>query len=647
MARSRGRHSIRNRLFWLFLCSTMVLLIVVSFMYYQKTTQIIHGKISDLAEKNISQTVGLFDLLLEGYDSVSKSLNSNTELLRLLAERDAEHNSVADSSMERSITNILGAAFYSRDDIVGIHVITNGGNIYTFERRFAGLTNTGYASTDWFRSINEAKGAMVWLGLSNGSLINIMQQDQVFVFGRVLYDLDKYKPIGIVLIETDPEPIKAALSNVTISPNSRVYIVDKNNHIVASTQPDGQHAPSFDGLPRPLEGEIVVDNQTDQLIVSAKAAVAEWTVFGLTPKADMNAELEQARLYLLFVIVAVILLSILLASLISRNLSSPLKLLIREMKQVELGNFRASVKVNSFDEINSLVASFNRMVQRMDELIEGITLASISEKNAQLQALQSQVNPHFLFNTLDMIYWMLDERENDQLCEVILALSHMFRYSSDWEEASRTTLSQELEQMTHYLTIIETRLDGRVQTEIDIGSEWNTVILPKMTLQPIIENAVKSGLEPLSRPGMLRVYAEADEAVRELRIVVADNGVGMEDSTLIELQGLLGGSGSDHPASLQGWETSIGERASAESGDNRTANNLQTDEAELEAASSSDGARTRKGIGLPNVHRRIQLMYGEPYGLRIDSKLGEGTTVKIVLPLPAVGEPDEGYSECD
>lgn len=606
MARFRGRHSIHNRLFLLFLSSMMTLIILVTFLYYQKTTEIMHSKISDMAEKNISQTVGLFDLLLEGYDSITKSLNSNYELLRLLEERDKEGDPAIRVINERTITNILGAVYYSRDDIVGIHVITNGGKVYSYEKQFAGVIDIDYNSSEWFQKLNKSSGEMIWLGLTKGSLLNSFQQDSVFVFGRKLYDLTNYKPIGIVLIETNPEPIMSALSNVTISPNSRVYIVDKNNQVIASTVREQEQVNgnpiSFSGLPRPYKDEIIVDNQTDQLIVAAKAALASWTVFGMTPKEDISAELAQTRLYLLFVIIAVILLSTLLASLISRNISSPLKLLIREMKQVELGNFNGAVNVKSFDEINSLVSSFNRMVKRMDELIETITLSSISEKNAELQALQSQVNPHFLYNTLDMIYWMLDERENDRLGRVILSLSHMFRYSSDWEEASKTTLRQELDQMRHYMTIIESRLEGRVETNIEVDREWLETAMPKMTLQPIIENAVKRGLEPLEQRGILHVYTETDEATDELRIIIADNGIGMEESTLIQLRELL-----------------------------------RQPEARKGSSMTSDASigRERRGIGLPNVHRRIMLMYGERYGLRIDSMIGEGTTVTIVVPLPS------------
>lgn len=589
----------------------LVLVLIVSFLYYQKTTQIIHNKINDLAQKNISQTVGLFDLLLQGYDSITKSLNSNNEMIRLIEERDSNPDVTTSIFNERTITNILGAIYYSRDDIVGIHVVTNAGKNYNYERGFDSVIDANYSSAEWYKKLQDSTGEMVWLGLVQGSVINQFQRDPMFVFGRKLFDLTDHRVIGVMLIETNPQPILAALSNVTISPNSRVYIVDQDNRLIATTAEDKKNSPSFNGLPRPYKNEIIVDDQTDQLIVAANAKMSNWTVFGLTPKGDINAEIVKTREYLYVVIIVLIILSTALASLISQNIASPLKLLIREMKQVEMGNFKGSVTVRSFEEINSLVSSFNRMVNRMDELIERITLSSMSEKNAELHALQSQVNPHFLYNTLDMIYWMLDERENDRLGKVILALSHMFRYSSDWQEASKTTLQQELDQMRHYMTIIENRLEGRVRTEIQIDTEWLDVTLPKMTLQPIIENAVKYGLEPKREPGVLRVFTQVHE--QELHIIISDNGVGIEQDLLRQMQEKL-----EEDARM------IGDRFSYK---DDTANKSQL---------VQDG-KTRRGIGLTNVHRRIALMFGDAYGLRIESKQEVGTTVIIAMPLPRKG----------
>ncbi|GAB6990091.1 sensor histidine kinase [Paenibacillus pini] len=589
----RGFRSIRSRLFLLFLCCMCSMVILVSLLYYNLTLSIIHTKIKDIAEKNISQTAGLFNLLLEGYNSVTKSLNSNFELARLLQESIS--NPAVAVMNERMITNIIGAAYYSRNEIEGIHIITNSGKVYSYEKRFAGVIDINYTHTEWYRKLQASSGNMVWLGLYSKSPLNTMQEDTVFVFGRRLYDLTDHKPIGILIIETDPAPIMGALSNASISPNSRVYITGNMNKVIATTDMQKDKGPDFSLLLKPTTEEpIIVEYYTDQLVVAAKTAMADWTIYGLTPMQDISAEIVQTRQYLVIVVLFVVILSTILASIISRNIASPLKLLIREMKKMERGNFNGSVNVKSFEEINMLVSSFNRMVHRMDELIERIKLSSVSEKNAQLHALQSQVNPHFLYNTLDMIYWMLDEKGNERLSHVVLSLSQMFRYSSNWEEASLTTLRQELEQIRHYLTIIENRLLDRVHTNIQVEEHFLDVILPKMTIQPIIENAVKYGLEPLDRPGTLHVYTQFEKG--KLYIRIEDNGEGMDDNKL-ELVN----------RSLRDF----------------TSMNIGSKEQSL-----------RRSIGLQNVDSRIMLMFGEDYGITVESKQGIGTTVTVAIPAP-------------
>ncbi|MGG3743096.1 sensor histidine kinase [Paenibacillus chibensis] len=594
----RRFRSIRNRLFLLFMGCMTGILILVSVLYYNRTLAIIHSKVSDIAEKNISQTAGLFNLMLQGYNSLSKSLNSNYELTRLLQETAS--NPAVGVINERTITNIIGAAYYSRSEVVGIHILSKDGKVYSYERQFAGVIDNNYAQTEWYKKLGESSGNMVWLGLYPGSPINTMQQqEKVFVFGRKLYDLTNHKEIGILVIETNPSPIMEALSNVSISPGTRVYILGEDHKIIASSEKKGAKRPELDKLPAPSpDDNIVVDNTSDQLIIGANTSIAGWTIYGLTPKKDIRAEVYQTTKFLLIVVLVLIILSTVLASIVSRNIASPLKLLIREMKKVEMGNFSGSVNVNSFDEINSLVSSFNRMVHRMDELIETIKISTVSEKNAQLQALQAQVNPHFLYNTLDMIYWMLDEQENERLSRVVLSLSQMFRYSSNWEEASQTTLGRELEQIRHYLTIIETRLGGRVRTDITAEEAWIDVRLPKMTIQPIIENAVKYGLEPKGGLGYLRVSTEAQG--NKLMIRIEDNGAGMDEETLDRVRDML---------SHKQVETTNGE-----------------------------GNGSRRGIGLRNVHDRLVMMFGETYGLYIESELHVGTVVRITIPIPPRGE---------
>ncbi|AIQ30163.1 histidine kinase [Paenibacillus sp. FSL P4-0081] len=586
-----GFHSIHHRLFLLFLFCMSSILLIVSLLYYNRTTDQLHEKISDLSQKNVAQTAGLFTLLYKGYDALSKSLSNNFEMIRLINEKTDEP-AVAYIN-EQTVTNIIGSIFYSRDDLVGIHVITDRGKIYNYGN-YMNVVDPDYADEDWYHQLQASSGKMVWLGVYQHSLIDQVEDSPVFAFGRQIYDLNEHKPIGIVLYETNPQPVLDALENLKLGEHSQVYLMSPDGRFVTSaTDP----TPDVSNLPMlPTSQNVMVEQQSDRLVVASKLSFSGWWVMSITPDKDLNVELIEMKRYLLIVISALIIVSTLIASIVSQTISSPLKKLIREMRQVEVGNFRGMVNVSSYQEINILVASFNRMVRRIEELIERVKLSSVSEKNAELHALQSQVNPHFLYNTLDMIYWMLDEEGNEQLGELVLSLSSMFRYSSQWEDGAEVSLREELEQIGHYLKIISIRLEGRLQIITEIDERWLDIRVPKMTVQPVIENAVKHGLESLGRQGILKVYTREEGSV--LRLIVEDNGNGMNEEQLKRLQDSLNG----------------------------------------DAPSPSPKESGKSGIGLQNLHRRLQFMFGEYYGLQIQSFPGAGTQVAIVLPISVEGE---------
>ncbi|KHL94571.1 histidine kinase [Paenibacillus sp. IHB B 3415] len=586
-----GFHSIHHRLFLLFLFCMSSILLIVSLLYYNRTTDQLHEKISDLSQKNVAQTAGLFTLLYKGYDALSKSLSNNFEMIRLINEKTDEP-AVAYIN-EQTVTNIIGSIFYSRDDLVGIHVITDRGKIYNYGN-YMNVVDPDYADEDWYHQLQASSGKMVWLGVYQHSLIDQVEDSPVFAFGRQIYDLNEHKPIGIVLYETNPQPVLDALENLKLGEHSQVYLMSPDGRFVTSaTDP----TPDVSNLPMlPTTQNVMVEQQSDRLVVASKLSFSGWWVMSITPDKDLNVELIEMKRYLLIVISALIIVSTLIASIVSQTISSPLKKLIREMRQVEVGNFRGMVNVSSYQEINILVASFNRMVRRIEELIERVKLSSVSEKNAELHALQSQVNPHFLYNTLDMIYWMLDEEGNEQLGELVLSLSSMFRYSSQWEDGAEVSLREELEQIGHYLKIISIRLEGRLQIITEIDERWLDIRVPKMTVQPVIENAVKHGLESLGRQGILKVYTSEEGSV--LRLIVEDNGNGMNEEQLKRLQDSLNG----------------------------------------DAPGPSPKESGKSGIGLQNLHRRLQFMFGECYGLQIQSFPGEGTQVAIVLPISVEGE---------
>lgn len=658
------------------------ILIVISLLFYSRTTEQFQTKISDLSRKNVSQTVDLFDLLLKGYDSLSKTIGNNFDLVRLLTESPQEP--ALDYINTRSVTNMIGAIFYSREDLIGIHVIMDKGKIYNYGN-YMNVVDPEYRSSGWYRDVRQSSGKMVWLGVFPHSLIDQNEKRTVFAFGRQIYDLNEHKPIGIVLYEANPQAILSALNNLKLSEHSEVYLVSDKGRFVSSTASAGA-LPSLRDIPLPDDSrEMTVDQKNGRLAVASKLPFADWLVVSLTPYKDLNVELVQMQRYIILIGTILVLVSAFIASIVSKRISMPLVRLIRQMKQVEQGNFKGIVSVTSYREINILVGSFNHMVNRIEELIERVKISSVSEKNAELHALQSQVNPHFLYNTLDMIYWMLDEKGNDKLGEVVLSLSHMFRYSSQWEEGAEVTLREEFGQIHHYLTIILVRLEGRLDVELKTDERYMDIRIPKMTLQPIIENAVKHGLEPLDRPGMLTISTFADGG--ELAIRIGDNGVGIGEEKLRRLReslygecaagGRRSGGGAPDSRGSDGGATGAaespdgpGEGSGVPAADSTAASagasaptdtgagsvsstvavagttrapayaGLPAPVAGLWLSSGQDAGSREKdapsqgGIGLQNLHRRVQHMYGGAYGVTVESSAGEGTTVIVRVPLP-------------
>jgi len=587
---------------WFLLCS-FILLLAYSFVSYKRTADQQSKRVSEIAVKNALQSSQYMDLLGSGYDSLSKSITGNFDIQRLIQNEPVEP--AEQLINEQAITSILGSVFYSRKDIVGIYVLTEKGKMFSYGSGFQAI-DLNYRQSDWYRRYNNAqRGQLIWFGLKPHSMIDQMWSKPVFAFGRQMYDSYLGKSVGVVLIEVKPTAIINMLDNLRIGASGKSFILSSDNEQLAGDDLQSYiDKQSKDILSLIVDKPVSVIDRPDALYIQAKSQNLDWKLLSVAHKEDLNIEVNETRRFLLLIVAVLIIVSIALASMISRRLSSPIKQMVREMKRVEFGNFNGHLEVKSYDEMNFLVASFNRMVIRVNELIERVRIVSLSEKNAQLQALQSQINPHFLYNTLDMIYWMLDDKENEPLGEIIYSLSQMFRYSSDWENSLNVTLQEEIEQVKHFLLILQNRMAGELDVSVDIAENCMHLRLPKMTLQPIIENAVVHGLSGRKGGGCIRIYMEFQG--QTARIHIQDNGKGIPQERLLIIHDELKRTVDLHDG-YTGFPGKVHEELRGLNGD-------------------------YSNIGLLNVHRRLTMKFGSSYGLQMESAEGLGTDVIIVIP---------------
>nr|WP_307990669.1 sensor histidine kinase [uncultured Niameybacter sp.] len=295
---------------------------------------------------------------------------------------------------------------------------------------------------------------------------------------------------------------------------------------------------------------------------------------------DINKMLQM----ILLIFVVVLGITWILIIVISDSISKPLEHLCKLTKQVGKGDFSIEEPKSHGDEVMALEKSFHTMVGKIESLVENVKKEQVNLRQMELKLLQVQINPHFLYNTLDAISWMAEDGRTDDVVEMVSALSEFFRTGLS-KGRDYITLKEEESHIRSYLQIQQFRYTDILNYEIHIPEAIGDFMLLKLTLQPLVENALYHGIKQKRGKGIIKVTADYDQY--SIFLKVEDNGIGMTEE---ELQAL---------------------RQSVEAGSLKTSD---------------------KGFGLANVHERIRLNYGNDYGLVIDSVYQEGTCVTVCLP---------------
>lgn len=330
--------------------------------------------------------------------------------------------------------------------------------------------------------------------------------------------------------------------------------------------------------------EVVFSGDGQKLYTVSRSEVTGWTMVGVTYLDEMMARTN--RLRNLFYLMAIVLVGVALnlSIILTDMVTKPLRKLRESMKAVESGNFNVEIEEpDTGDEISDLFRSFRHMILQIRELIEQNNAEQREKRKSELNALQAQINPHFLYNTLDSIIWMAEGGNRKEVVLMTSSLAKLLRKSIS-NKNEMVTLQEEIEYTRSYLTIQKMRYMDKLEYEIDVEPAILQMETVKLIIQPLVENAIYHGIKYKEGKGLVRIEGGFLEDQVVLRVI--DNGVGMTKEQLSHV---------------------FDERV--------------TD--------------TRKnGVGVLNVHHRIQLYYGQQYGLSYESREGEGVRVSIHLPLP-------------
>jgi len=392
---------------------------------------------------------------------------------------------------------------------------------------------------------------------------------------------------GILLVDMNFSGIEQIFTKINSDDSGYVYLVDSNgeiiyhpkqnlinsslfheNNAIAATYEDGTHEENFE------------DNL--RMVTVRTVGYTGWKIINVTPANEFYMSFNQMRFFTGMIIALTILLIFFANQFVSYLIGNPIKRLDDSVKDLEYGKLDLNIFIGGSDEIQHLGRTITSVVLQMHRLMDEIVIEQEQKRKSEFDSLQAQINPHFLYNTLDSIVWMVESEQYQEAISMVTALANLFRISLS-KGKNIITIREEIEHAQNYLYIQKIRYKNRFQIKINISPEIYECSTIKLIVQPLLENAIYHGVEFMDGDGEITIKGYLKN--NDVFIDVIDNGLGMPEES---------------------------------------ADLILTDDTRVHKKGS--------GIGLSNVHQRIQLYFGKEYGLEIESVLDEGTTIHIHLP---------------
>ncbi len=572
------RHSIRLKLLVLYLAllwlTSAVLFSVFSYRFEKVYNEQSHSHMADvnaISAINVSNMVKQIDQL-----SVSVLIDQVVqENLSIINEKSASYNETngvgSVSSYESAISSQIRGSVFNIDGIISLRIYPLSG-----DEIFIGTTNREYLEYSMTaEEIYSENGGAVW-GMAG--------EDHYLCLGRAILSTENMQPLGYMVIICKNDYLGDVLATERGEYSSTVYLLDEKGQIVSSGVEEiigGE----FPYTPKELRsGEITM---LDDPVSGEKSFyyVGEETENGWTLVTTVTTEQFGNTVFLVLLqMVAALLIALALSFLITRiavkKLLAPTEDLLKSMSFFGGGNLEARVSVKSMDEIGQIGEAYNQMADNIQNLMEKVYRLELANKEAEVEYLKMQINPHFLYNSLDMISWLGFTGGNEKVSDISVSLAKLLRASIN--RADMITVEEEMQTVESYLLIQKCRFEDRIAVECSVEEECKNCCMPGFLLQPLIENSIVHGLENQSENGKLTIRIFKNEGW--LCFEVKDDGKGIDKERLEEIR------------------RQCGDYKSAQS------------------------------VGIVNVYRRLNLMFGKDFVFLIESQPGAGTEISIQIP---------------
>ena len=555
--------------------------VIVTGVSMKFTNTSIFENSSEYTHTIIQQMNQNIDSYIDYMENIAYLISSNEDV------QDYLFDEKIDNEGRYRILNQFQTILDSRSDIRNVGIISKNGRM---------LINDGSKSVNQDLDLNTQEWYATALEKPNGPILTSShvqhiisgERPWVITLSRGIRDRSgSGEKEGVFFIDLNYSAISELCDQSTVGTKGYAFILDAKGNIV--------YHPQQQQLYNELQTEnisLIMDTDEDTVLTGtgndgklysiSRSEKTGWTVVDCTNVKELLSKSRQAQSVYVLTAIILVIVALLFSRFMARSITLPIQKLRDSMKKVQEGDFSVSdVVVDSKNEIGSLTKSFDVMTHRIHELMEQNVHEQEEKRKSELKALQSQINPHVLYNTLDSIIWMAEGKKNEEVVLMTASLARLLRQSISNEDEV-VPIANEVEYARGYLTIQKMRYKDKLEFQIEVDSSILYIPLIKLVLQPIIENAIYHGLKYKESKGLLIVKGFMKDGNAVLQVI--DDGVGMDEETLAHIY-------DKHKVNYHS-----------------------------------------NGVGVYNVQKRLKLYYGEDYGITYTSELGKGTTATITIP---------------
>ena len=558
------KQSLATRLFGYLSLMLLVLVVIIGSFYWVQSSELFHREVEEHTIHEIDTSAKYIEQYVSNLKSTSIALAQSKEI-ETYAQNGQANN-------EEAIHQLFDTILKSHPDFRAILFVTKDGRILKTGMDEEMVTSSDMMAQEWYKEAVIKSNTPIIKSTKNHS-------NQVVISISQEIKGEDGQHLGVIRLDVDYQELEKYVKELSLGTNGYAFVIEKDGTIIY--HPDSE---VFESVEKQMSVQDISNSPMDSMVSEDffvhKSTIGnvDWILVGVSSFSSF----KETSLKLLAIVSVVGIISLMICMFgiyaLMRYQLLPVKQLGQVMKKVEEGDTTIRAQENGAEEFQVLAASFNQMLEKIEKLMQDEKEQEALTRVYELKALTSQINPHFLYNTLDTIIWMAEFQDHKKVVDITKALSNYFRLSLNAGEEI-VTLRQELEHVRQYLFIQKERYGDKLEYHIDELDGIPELTLPKIVLQPLVENAIYHGIKESERPGEITVTVSKRDAFVD--ICIADNGVGFEQNT--------------------------------------------TSKKEL------------GGVGLRNIQERLTLFFGESFSMEIQSEQNVYTKVYLHLPLKEEG----------